>query len=190
VHVVWGHFREHGVGHEQVETAFFAGKNFSDSNGDWLAKPNAALYASNPGPDPSNDTIIIVTLTSPAYNASTKTITYRVGPTQHLTLSCFSTHYHACERQNLLRMILIVGMDGQARLVTTTKCCESKLSRMFFSHGVGPLPGSRPCSRPEESVHDGIAPVFATALSRHVYLSKWVLQDAWLIHIHVFCCLC
>jgi hypothetical protein len=78
---VWGDFREHSLGREQVETAFFAGKKFSDSNGDWLAKPNAALCASNPGPDPSNDTIIIVSLTSPAYNASTKTITYRVGPT-------------------------------------------------------------------------------------------------------------
>jgi hypothetical protein len=90
--IVWGLCREYSLGREQVETSFFAGKNFSDSNGDWLAKPNAALYASNPGPDPSNDTIIIVTLTSPAYNASTKTITYRVGPT-HISRNPVSQGY-------------------------------------------------------------------------------------------------
>jgi hypothetical protein len=112
--VVWGHFPEYSLGLEQVETGFLAGKDFSDSNGDWLSKPNAALYASNPGPDPSNDTIIIVTITSPVFNASTKTITYRVGP----PISCFSRFLYARERHNLLRKESIVGMDGRTQART------------------------------------------------------------------------
>lgn len=62
----------------QVETSFFVGSNFTDAHGDWLSKPNAALYISKPGPRASTDIIVIVTLSSPAYDATNGTLSYKV----------------------------------------------------------------------------------------------------------------
>ncbi len=62
----------------QVPTEDFAGPTFTDKAGNWLSKPNAALYASNPGPNPANDTILIVTLTSPLYDSAADSLTYKV----------------------------------------------------------------------------------------------------------------
>jgi hypothetical protein len=63
----------------QVETNIFVGSNFTDAQGDWLSKPNAALYISKPGPLASSDTIIVLTLKAPAFNESAGTLTYKVG---------------------------------------------------------------------------------------------------------------
>eukprot|EP00884_Botryococcus_braunii_P021089 jgi/Botrbrau1/7664/Bobra.0159s0106.1 len=62
----------------QVETSFFVGSNFTDAQGDWLAKPNAALYISKPGQLASTDLVIILTLTQPSYNDTDGTLTYKV----------------------------------------------------------------------------------------------------------------
>ncbi len=71
----------------QVETSFFVGSNFMDANGDWLAKPNAALYISKPGPRASTDIIVIVTLSKPVFNESSGALSYKVLPSCHHALA-------------------------------------------------------------------------------------------------------
>ncbi len=56
----------------------FVGSNFTDDNGDWLSKPNAALYISKPAPGPADDIVVIVTLSNPIYNETGMTLTYKV----------------------------------------------------------------------------------------------------------------
>lgn len=55
------------------------GSNFTDAQGDWLAKPNAALYISGPGPQASDDIIIILTLREPFYSNTDEAVTYTVS---------------------------------------------------------------------------------------------------------------
>eukprot|EP00884_Botryococcus_braunii_P013906 jgi/Botrbrau1/22516/Bobra.114_2s0041.1 len=76
-HTIWFTDRP-GRSAGQVETSFFTGSNFTDANGDWLAKPNAALYISNPGPNANTDVIIILTLSKPTYNENSGALTYKV----------------------------------------------------------------------------------------------------------------
>eukprot|EP00884_Botryococcus_braunii_P013905 jgi/Botrbrau1/22515/Bobra.114_2s0040.1 len=76
-HTIWFADRP-GRSAGQVETSFFTGSNFTDANGDWLAKPNAALYISNPGPQASTDVVVILTLSQPTYNESSGAMTYKV----------------------------------------------------------------------------------------------------------------
>eukprot|EP00884_Botryococcus_braunii_P013914 jgi/Botrbrau1/22523/Bobra.114_2s0048.1 len=92
----------------QVEVSFFTGSNFTDAKGDWLSKPNAALYISNPGPSPNNDMIVIVTLSSPTYNQSSRSITYQaeiVPPTNRMLET------GAPKRDSLLKSYLEVAAD-------------------------------------------------------------------------------
>jgi hypothetical protein len=63
----------------QVETSLFVGSNFTDEHGNWLARPNAALYIRRPGPRASNDIIIILTLSEPTYNETEESMTYKVN---------------------------------------------------------------------------------------------------------------
>jgi hypothetical protein len=63
----------------QVETSLFVGSNFTDEQGNWLAKPNAALYIRRPGPRASTDIIVILTLSEPTYNETEESITYKVN---------------------------------------------------------------------------------------------------------------
>eukprot|EP00884_Botryococcus_braunii_P013913 jgi/Botrbrau1/22522/Bobra.114_2s0047.1 len=63
----------------QAETSLFVGSNFTDDNGDWLSKPNAALYISKPGPGAADDIVVIVTLSNPVYNDTAMTLTYKAS---------------------------------------------------------------------------------------------------------------
>lgn len=62
-----------------METSFFVGANFTDAQGNWLAKPNAALYISGSGKRAIDDFIIILTLIQPLYNDSNGALTYKVS---------------------------------------------------------------------------------------------------------------
>eukprot|EP00884_Botryococcus_braunii_P005763 jgi/Botrbrau1/15188/Bobra.0149s0053.1 len=75
-HTTWFSDRPHKFA-GQVETTALV-QDDGQFSVDWHGEPNAALYIRKPGPLVSTDLVVIVTLSGPAYNATSNTLTYTV----------------------------------------------------------------------------------------------------------------